>query len=1146
MGCFRRACGILPGLMLLGLIYPSLARAAEGCEQWAARLVSVQGRVQLRRFGEVAWSPSRPDSRLCPGDRLRTGENSRAAILLPNETLVRLDQLTSVLLPEPKAQEQSLLLDVVRGIGYFFSRTGRKIEIKAPFVNAAVEGTELLVSAAPSESSVLVLDGIVRASNAAGSLGLVSGEGVIARSSEAPRKVLVADPRDAVKWALYYPPVIDFSTDGPDIPAGARDAVDAFYQGDIAGALSALDQVPKGARTTGFYGLRASILLYVGRVEESQADITRALKLDPGYAGAHALQSIIALVGNDSEAAMRFAEKGAKAEGEQGAASQIALSYVYQSRFDLDQARLHARSATQLAPNNPLAWARLAEIDLALRQLDAARRAAETATSLNPRISRTQTTLGFAQLLYFQSEKAADSFRRAIALDQGDPLPRLGLGISKIHRGELEDGRRDLEIAASIDPTTSIFRSYLGKAYYEEKRDSPAGTEYRIAEELDHKDPTPWFYDAIRKQTENQPVEALADLERSIELNNNREVYRSKLLLDSDLAARSASQARIYRDLGFQDPALVEGWRSVNSQPANFSAHRFLADAYLGQPGFEVARASEFLQSQLWQPLNLNPIQPQLTLSNLGIIQSAGPTLAGLNEYNPLFLSDGTQVQGNLIAGNNETFGDDLALSFVKGIFSLGIGQFHFETDGFRPNADQDQNLYNLFLQASPSPRASVQLEYRRYELNMGDTVLRFDPDDFSTGLHLQRTLDTLRFGARYEFSPRSKAIASVIGEGYLFDKRDKGEHPFAFTLEQETEGRSLTAEVQHLYQGNSFNLITGLSYFHLEPERTGRYTYLLPPPLPPFVISLDDDQDFESYKGYLYANLTVKQTVALHVGASYDECMSPVLDRSEFLPKLGLSWNVTPATKVRAATFQTMRCLGTSPVEPATALPQLESQTVEPTQIAGFNQLFDDPNGVTSDVYGVALDSELSSRLFVGGSLLRRDINFPYRVVPQGGSLAQTTTDEDKWREDNARAYLNLALDENWVFALAYQYELQDYTARTAVTGTSQLKTHRVPISLRFFAESGLSAGVTANYLNQQIQLGPNSAGSRISKSDRESFWLVDAAFVYRLPKRYGFVRLEMKNLFNREFRFQEPDPSAPTLYPDRLLLAGISLYLD
>ena len=76
-----------------------------------------------------------------------------------------------------------------------------------------------------------------------------------------------------------------------------------------------------------------------------------------------------------------------------------------------------------------------------------------------------------------------------------------------------------------------IIRSYLGKAYFEEKREPLPSTQFELAKELDPADPTPWFYDAIRKQTLIRPVEALTDNQRSVALNDNRAVYRSSLRL---------------------------------------------------------------------------------------------------------------------------------------------------------------------------------------------------------------------------------------------------------------------------------------------------------------------------------------------------------------------------------------------------------------------------------------------------------------------------------------------------------------------------------------------------------------------------------------------------------------------------------------
>ena len=42
-------------------------------------------------------------------------------------------------------------------------------------------------------------------------------------------------------------------------------------------------------------------------------------------------------------------------------------------------------------------------------------------------------------------------FEKAIELDQVDPLPRLGLGLAKIRDGDLLDGRREIDIAVSLD-----------------------------------------------------------------------------------------------------------------------------------------------------------------------------------------------------------------------------------------------------------------------------------------------------------------------------------------------------------------------------------------------------------------------------------------------------------------------------------------------------------------------------------------------------------------------------------------------------------------------------------------------------------------------------------------------------------------------
>ena len=332
-------------------------------------------------------------------------------------------------------------------------------------------------------------------------------------------------------------------------------------------------------------------------------------------------------------------------------------------------------------------------------------------------------------------------------MDQADPLPRLGLGLAKIRKGDLEGGSKEIEIAASLSPNNSIVRSYLGKAYYEEKREKQASEEYRIAKELDPMDPTPYFYDAILKQTTNRPVEALHELQKAIELNDNRAVYRSKLLLDADLAARSASLGQIYNNLGFQQRALVEGWKSVNTDPADFSGHRFLADTYAVLPRHEIARVSELLQSQLLQPLNITPIQPHLAESNL-LLSGGGPGDLSFNEFNPIFNRNRAALQTSGMVGENNTWGEEVVVSGIYDNASFSIGQFYNQTDGFRKNAFLWDTIYDAFLQLSLSPRTSIQGEFRYRYTKSGDLGLRFFPDDFTPFLRDrdEKTSDPPRF----------------------------------------------------------------------------------------------------------------------------------------------------------------------------------------------------------------------------------------------------------------------------------------------------------------------------------------------------------------------------------------------------------------
>ncbi|NOR05083.1 MAG: tetratricopeptide repeat protein [Deltaproteobacteria bacterium] len=984
----------LPTLMifvsiLAGYILPGVV-AAQTCEEWVGKIVSVQGEVYARRAGETKWLPAKMNDTYCPGDMIRTQGRSRAAIVLRNETILRLDQKTTISFSGLE-EEQTSILDLVTGAVHFFSRFPRSLKVITPFVNAVVEGTEFFIRVEADRTLLSILEGQVAATNEAGRLILSRGESAVAQAGQAPVPHVVVNLRDAVKWALYYPPVLDYRPADFGSETGwqakVRRSIEFYWNGDLTSAFSSLEGVPEDIQDPRFFTYRAGLLLTVGCVDEAGVDIKKALNLDPSNSHAFALKSIIAVVQNQKDQALDLASKAVELAPESPAA-RVALSYAQQANFDLQGALASLREAVELDTENALAWSRLSELWLSFGDLDKALEAAKKAVVLNPNIARTQTVLGFSYLTQIKIRDAKNAFEKAIELDQAAPLPRLGLGLAKIRHGDLKEGREEIEIAASLDPDNSLIRSYLGKAYYDEKRDRLAKNQFAMAKELDPQDPTAWFYDAILKQSQNRPVEALEDLQKSIELNDNRAVYRSRLMLDEDLAARSASLARIYNDLGYQQLALVEGWNSVNADPANYSAHRFLADSYAALPRHEVASVSELLRSQLLQPINITPVQPQLAGSNLFIQEGAGPADPSFNEFNPLFLRNRLALQASGVAGGKDTLGDEITQSGVWGRYSYSIGQFHYETDGFRENNDQDQDIYNAFGQVAMSYKTSIQAEYQYKDVDMGDLPLRFT-DEFEPTLRKPERLRSARLGFHHAFDPQSHLI------GFLrYGKIESAfKYPPYADVSKDDEG--CDGEIQHLFRSGRFNITSGAGYY--DGDFKLKVTFYGDP--------IDvRESDIRHTNAYVYSQINYPKNLTWTLGGSADFFKGAISNSDQFNPKAGLTWNIFPGTTLRAAGFRTLRRT------------LLSSQTIEPTHVAGFNQFFNDFEGTDAWRYGVGIDQRISAMVNAGSEVSRRDTEVPFVDYAGGGR-----TKEVDWEEDLARIYLYWT-PQRWL-ALSAEY---------------------------------------------------------------------------------------------------------------------------
>ena len=82
--------------------------------------------------------------------------------------------------------------------------------------------------------------------------------------------------------------------------------------------------------------------------------------------------------------------------------------------------------------------------------------------------------------------------------------------------------------------------------------------------------------------------------------------------------------------------------------------------------------------------------------------------------------------------------------------------------------------------------------------------------------------------------------------------------------------------------------------------------------------------------------------------GVSLDDFQEGDLVRTSANPKAGVSWAAGAATTIRAAAFKALeRRL-------------ISGQTIEPTNVAGFNQFFYDGNAAESWRYGAGVDRRL------------------------------------------------------------------------------------------------------------------------------------------------------------------------------------------
>jgi tetratricopeptide (TPR) repeat protein len=1216
-------------VMLLGLVlsWTGLAGAAE----LAGRLVFIQGQVAVRLAGTDAWQKARLNQELAGGDMVRTGPNSRAAILALDESQIKLNENTVMVLksvavsprlrlgeiaPAVQAGEPASLYGVTQGEIWLRNKKEKFFfELETPTVTATIRGTELTVRVLPDGATrVALLEGDVRLANRYGEVILAAGEEGLALPGRAPTKQVLVQPADAVQWTLFYPGYFSYrdlplqaleaagpAPTGPPARAAAlSQGVAAYDQGRLDEAESLADQAlardpaDLGALTLagwvrlqrrrpeealGFFqrvpkpaGAAALVGTALARYQTGEAVgayllMKAAYKPNPGHPLMAAMTGYFAmLLGRVEEARSLF---NAAAAGPSPEAQLLARCYLAQMAIvqnHKNEARSQADAALALRPASPLAQLSRSLVDIAEFQLPAAQRRLEQALAADPRFldaslylgriylggnyfqrarrvaeqalreaphdAEVLSLAGFVNLAFRRFEKAQELFTRAI--QEGSRLgePRLGLALCQFRFREEAQALTSMLTATLLDPRLSAYQSELGKAFYQTRAFDKALATWDYAAGLDPRDPTPHFYRGIALTDLNRPGEAVQAINRSIALNDNRAVFRSRLLLDRDQSTRNYNLARSYSQLGLGEWALSKATTAVKLDPLNASPHLFLAKAYRASDQRVVAADSEDLLYRVLSPATQTTFRYILENDYTSMFEMpyARATIQGgigswqerkaihedfVGAYGGIpgvaFFGQGSYQNDRGFRGKNA----DTQIWDAQGIFKVEP-TVHGNLTGFvRYNNENHGDKYSLndfFYRNETDIRTNAKQQY--YEASY---LHHFTPNLGLLAYYRYFRLDDHRFGNFLYYLDRAE---NILERQLYFDAFN---NPF-----QNMQAQAQLRIGKHTLLGG-YDYFTGPINFSIKQNYyLLAYNEVIPNgETYQFVSPVD-----RTYSFYLLDYWRMAPWLLVEIGISRDIARnasgadSRPYTNTLWSTRLGFNIQLNPKHTLRLAL---MRYLDTH---------QILTPLLIPTEVAGLPWVEDTLPGAEVRQGGASWEAQWDKKTFTALRISATRVGTPtyFSAYFADKDLSYNYIAWQGWRRYQASLILNRILTNSLGLRLGItgkrffpDTSFKDYNLDT-FTEVNWL------LGLNFLTPKGWQGGITNRLVYQYVR-----------HRSAELFDILNLRLAKELANKRGLISFEVQNLFNRHF-FYRLEPTyyitTPDFYPARRFIGKIALY--
>lgn len=948
------------------------------------------------------------------------------------------------------------------------------------------EAQRLEAVSGPDESQRVMLAGIYRdlgRNNEAGKLlqGL-SEAGYTSPEAELVRGWVMLD------LGRYDEALAAFGQAGnadPKVALGRAAALNA--KGDPAGAstqiAAGLKAFPDSDELAIF---RAWLELTNGALDRALPRLEKLTAEAPDNGLAWSLTALARITSGKEKQAVAAATKAARVRPG-SPTTWLVLGLARQSVHDLPGALEATDKALALEPDNVPALINRARLRFAMDYIDIAWAAADKARRLAPDDAGVQSLLGFLELARRKHTAALTAFNRAAELNSGLADPRLGLALVHMRQGRAGAALESMTTAVLLQPRRSLYVSYWGKMLYQVKRFDQSLDVLAMAAALDDNDPTPHLYRSIILRDLNRPTEAIGEMNRAVAKNDNRAVYRSRFLLDQDLAVKNVALSILYDSLGLEAWAFNRATASIKQDYMNSAGHKFLAGALAGLEGRDRAADSEALMARLLEAPNQNSFNT-------------------FNEYTTFFEQPYIQGQISGEAGTQETYAGDLYANAAlpRAGLAATVEATQGQTAGWRgsDNFQEARVAGRVKWQAGRdhSFLASARFDhvdqmdkfYPRYEYD--------NPADLFDKQEIDQT--TVEAGYRWHIAPKADLLAVVTyshADGWFYQRQREDYSSFSlevlgkyFNTEPYVQGQ---AQLQFEFKGHQ--IITGTVQYTGDHKLTQvEKGYLIMDGERYFVGQRASQSDmskrFQSY--YIQDIWPVTDWLTIEAALYYDRIeatnayFSSQWTTENWGPRLGLVIRPTNRDTIRLAGFSYL-------------LPFVTSR-IDPMDIAGVT-LF--RNHVEASV---AQELDLIWERTWKGGFLSTNLFYVTRDYTYNVSPTSDFEVTEKGRMGGFEAAVNQLVCQGVGLTGRYRY------SDVSDDGLPQAdrRDHLASLAATWVHPSGLSANLTQSYrFTDRVADGYND----------ENIWLTDARIGYEFPGKRGRVDLIGRNLFDNRFNW-------------------------